>query len=125
MTMAGLPYDPEHPPGAAGRRRLHDLEVGLPHSRAVRDEFRAGVASAEPGLPALAAGMERFARFTLANPVYSQLLYWRPVPGLTPSPEAYQPAQEFVADVGGGPPARRRISARSTRTPPPTTATRC
>ena len=68
-------------------------------ARRVRDEFRAGAASAEPGLPALAAGLERCARFTLANAVYSQLLYWRPVPGFTPSPEAYQPAQEFTADV--------------------------
>lgn len=68
-------------------------------ARRMRDEFRAGAASAEPGLRALAAGLERFARFTLADPVYSQLLYWRPVPGFTPSPEAYRPAQEFIADV--------------------------
>jgi hypothetical protein len=43
--------------------------------------------------------VERFARFALANPVYGQLLYWRPVPGFTPSPASYRPAQEFVADV--------------------------
>jgi hypothetical protein len=65
----------------------------------VRDEFRAAVVAAEPGLAALSAGVERFARFALANPVYGQLLYWRPVPGFTPSPASYRPAQEFVADV--------------------------
>jgi AcrR family transcriptional regulator len=68
-------------------------------ARRVRDEFRAAVATAEPGLPALAAGIGRFARLALAYPVYAQLLYWRPVPGFVPSPESYQPAQEFVADV--------------------------
>jgi AcrR family transcriptional regulator len=68
-------------------------------ARGARDEFRAGAAAADPGLPALAAGVERFARFTLANGVFTQLLYWRPVPGFTPSPQAYRPAQEFVADV--------------------------
>lgn len=68
-------------------------------ARRVRAEFRAGAVGAGPGLPALAAGLQRVARFTLANPVYGQLLYWRPVPGFTPSPQAYRPAQEFVADV--------------------------
>lgn len=62
-------------------------------------EFRAGVGAGEPGLPALRAGLERFARFVLTNQVFAQLLYWRPIPRFTPSPEACQPAAEFVADV--------------------------
>lgn len=62
-------------------------------------ELRVGAGAAEPGLPALRTGLERFARFVCANPVFAQLLYWRPVPGFTPSPESFRPAEEFVADV--------------------------
>lgn len=35
---------------------------------------------------------ERFVRWSLEHAPYSQLLFWRPVPGFIPSPEAYQPA---------------------------------
>lgn len=68
--------------------------------RQVLAEFRSGAGSAEPGLPALRAGLEALARFVLANQVFGQLLFWRPVPGFTPSPEAFKPSQEFVAEVG-------------------------
>jgi AcrR family transcriptional regulator len=37
-----------------------------------------------------------FIRWTIANPVYAQLLFWRPVPGFEPSPEAYEPAVQLV-----------------------------
>jgi AcrR family transcriptional regulator len=33
-----------------------------------------------------------FVGWALDNPVYAQLLFWRPVPGYRPSPEAYEPA---------------------------------
>jgi AcrR family transcriptional regulator len=36
-------------------------------------------------------------RWCVAFPAYSQLLFWRPVPGFVPSPEAYAPAVEFFA----------------------------
>lgn len=62
-------------------------------------EFRAGVRVAEPGLPALRAGLARMAEFAITNQVFAQLLYWRPVPGFTPSAAAYQPAQQLVAEV--------------------------
>ncbi|HZC41123.1 MAG TPA: TetR/AcrR family transcriptional regulator [Streptosporangiaceae bacterium] len=39
---------------------------------------------------------EAFVRWSLEHPAYSQLLFWRPVPGFTPSPEAYEPALELV-----------------------------
>jgi AcrR family transcriptional regulator len=68
-------------------------------AQAVLAEFRAAVEAAEPGLPALAAGVEGLARYALGNPVYAQLLYWRPVPGFVPSAEAFRPAQEFVAEM--------------------------
>jgi AcrR family transcriptional regulator len=35
-------------------------------------------------------------RWAVENPVYSQLLFWRPVPGFEPSAESYQPAVEFI-----------------------------
>jgi hypothetical protein len=35
-------------------------------------------------------------RWCVANPAYSQLLFWRPVPGFVPSQEAYAPAVELV-----------------------------
>jgi AcrR family transcriptional regulator len=35
---------------------------------------------------------EAFVRWSLRHAPYSQLLFWRPVPGFTPSPQAYQPA---------------------------------
>jgi AcrR family transcriptional regulator len=35
---------------------------------------------------------EAFVRWSLLHAPYSQLLFWRPVPGFTPSPQAYEPA---------------------------------
>jgi AcrR family transcriptional regulator len=37
------------------------------------------------------------ARWAVEHPTYSQLLFWRPVPGFTPSPRAYAPAVEIAA----------------------------
>jgi AcrR family transcriptional regulator len=34
--------------------------------------------------------------WAIDNPVYSQLLFWRPVPGFVPSDEAYRPAIDLV-----------------------------
>jgi AcrR family transcriptional regulator len=41
-----------------------------------------------------AAGV--FVRWSIEHPAYTQLLFWRPVPGYTPSAEAYAPAVELV-----------------------------
>jgi hypothetical protein len=56
---------------------------------------------AEPGLDALASGMEATGRWAVAHPVLAQLLFWRPVPGYQPSPEAFAPALEIVALLRG------------------------
>ncbi|GAA0620979.1 TetR/AcrR family transcriptional regulator [Kribbella sandramycini] len=40
-----------------------------------------------------------FTRWCLEHQVYSQLLFWRTVPGFEPSPEAYAPAQEALEDL--------------------------
>ncbi|MDQ1604547.1 MAG: hypothetical protein QOE01_2392 [Actinomycetota bacterium] len=44
----------------------------------------------------LTAAGRALARWCLANPGYSQLLFWRPVPGFQPSPEAYAPALGLI-----------------------------
>jgi AcrR family transcriptional regulator len=44
-------------------------------------------------------GTTALARWSMQNPVYSQLLFWRTVPGFEPSPEAFVPAQEALAEL--------------------------
>jgi AcrR family transcriptional regulator len=39
---------------------------------------------------------EAFVRWSLQHAPYAQLLFWRPVPGFTPSPQAYEPAVQMV-----------------------------
>ena len=39
---------------------------------------------------------QSFVGWSIAHPAYTQLLFWRPVPGFTPSAEAYAPAVEMV-----------------------------
>lgn len=38
-----------------------------------------------------------FVRWSVEHPAYSQLLFWRPVPGYQPSPAAYAPAVELFS----------------------------
>jgi AcrR family transcriptional regulator len=59
-------------------------------------ELRRGMAEAEPGLPALAAGLEASGRWLLANRAVAELLFWRPVPSFHPSEEAFAPSVEMV-----------------------------
>lgn len=47
-------------------------------------------------------GTTAYARWCLQHPVYSQLLFWRTVPGFEPSPQAFAPAQEAVAYLKQG-----------------------
>jgi len=58
--------------------------------------IRSAMAGAEPGLPALSAGLEAAGRWGLAHPALMQLLFWRPVPSFEPSPEAFAPSIEMV-----------------------------
>lgn len=57
----------------------------------------AAVEDAEPGLEALRRGTTAFARWAVEHPMFAQLLFWRPVPGFEPSPEAFAPAVEAMA----------------------------
>src|SRR6266851_4431968 len=56
------------------------------------DAMRAATQDAEPGLDALAAGLEASCRWCLAHPATAQLLFWRPVPSFEPTAEAMGPS---------------------------------
>jgi len=58
--------------------------------------MRDAMVGAEPGLDALAAGLEASGRWALAHPATAQLLFWRPVPSFQPTPEAMAPSVEMV-----------------------------
>jgi AcrR family transcriptional regulator len=68
------------------RGQLEHLEV-----------MRQAMGGAEPGLPALAAGLEASGRWLLANRPIAQLLFWRPVPSFAPSEDAFAPSVAMVA----------------------------
>ncbi len=61
--------------------------------------FRAAAARAEPGWPALTAGIEAIMRLGLDHQVAGQLLNWRPVPGFAPSAEAFAASIELVQET--------------------------
>src|ERR1700736_1573786 len=58
--------------------------------------MRDAMANAQPGLPALTAGLEASGQWCLANRSIAQLMFWRPVPSFEPSPEAFAPSIEMV-----------------------------
>src|SRR5215470_6776094 len=59
--------------------------------------MREAMATAELGMPALAAGLDAAGRWSVANRAVAQLLFWRPVPSFEPSAEAFAPSVEMVA----------------------------
>lgn len=65
----------------------------IDHLAAIR-EAMVGV---EPGLAALAAGLDAAGRWALDNRAVAQLMFWRPVPSFEPSPDAFAPSVEMVA----------------------------
>lgn len=60
------------------------------------EAIRQGMASSEPGLDALIAGLEGSGRWCLANRAVAELLFWRPVPSFHPSPESFAVSMEMV-----------------------------
>ncbi len=54
------------------------------------------MAQSDPGLDALAAGLEASGIWALAHPATAQLLFWRPVPSFEPTPVAMAPSVEMV-----------------------------
>ncbi len=65
--------------------------------RANLEAMRTAMAEAEPGLPAIAAGLDASGRWAMAHPAVAQLLWWRPVPGFAPTDDALAPSVEMVA----------------------------
>ena len=61
--------------------------------------WREGIATAEPGLASLYAGLTATARWAVAHPTEAQLLFWRPVPGFVPTPASMAPADDLVAEI--------------------------
>lgn len=57
------------------------------------------VARAAADEDVLAVGTTAFLRWCLDHQVYSQLLFWRTIPGFEPSPQAFAPAQESIEHV--------------------------
>lgn len=60
------------------------------------EAMRVAMEGPEPGLPALAAGLEASGRWSLDHPATAQLLFWRPVPSFEPTPHAMAPSIEMV-----------------------------
>jgi AcrR family transcriptional regulator len=58
--------------------------------------MRGGMQRGEPGLDALIAGLEASGQWGLDNRALAELLFWRPVPSFTPSPEAFAVSMEMV-----------------------------
>ena len=58
--------------------------------------MQAAMEVAEPGLDALAAGLEASGRWAVEHPATAQLLFWRPVPSFEPTPEAMAPSIQMV-----------------------------
>jgi AcrR family transcriptional regulator len=54
-----------------------------------------------PGLPALAAVSEAIGRLAMSNPVFAQLIAWRPVPEFEPSAAAFKPSVEMIDVLRG------------------------
>ena len=57
--------------------------------------MREAMVGVEPGLPALAAGLDAAGRWALANRAVAELMFWRPVPSFAPSPDAFAPSVEM------------------------------
>jgi AcrR family transcriptional regulator len=67
---------------AAQQRALGDAVDGLPR-----------------GVPRIRAGAAAVVAWAVAHPALAQLLFWRPVPGFVPSPEAFAPSERDAAAV--------------------------
>ncbi|MGA5765635.1 TetR/AcrR family transcriptional regulator [Nonomuraea bangladeshensis] len=50
---------------------------------------RAAVEPLPPGVPRIRASARALVRWAVENPALAQLLFWRPVPGFTPTPETF------------------------------------
>ncbi|GAB4099253.1 TetR/AcrR family transcriptional regulator [Sinomonas halotolerans] len=80
----------------ASKDAVYDALFAL-GARAHHDAVAAAVEGMAPGLERLETGFEASIDWCIGNPVLTQLLFWRPVPGFVPSAEAYAPTAESIA----------------------------
>ncbi|HTL86512.1 MAG TPA: TetR/AcrR family transcriptional regulator [Acidimicrobiia bacterium] len=59
--------------------------------------IRAAMEEAEPGLPAIVAGLDAACAWSMDHRGLAQLMWWRPVPSFEPSEDAFAPSIEMVA----------------------------
>lgn len=59
--------------------------------------MQAAARDADPGLDTLTRALEASCRWCIEHPATAQLMFWRPVPGFEPTPEAMAPSAEMVA----------------------------
>jgi AcrR family transcriptional regulator len=59
--------------------------------------IRAAMEEAEPGLPAIVAGLDAACAWSMDHRGLAQLMWWRPVPRFEPSEDAFAPSIEMVA----------------------------
>ena len=64
--------------------------------RAHLDAIRTAMIAADPGVPAILEGMRAGGLWATQHPTLAQLLFWRPVPGFEPSPDAFAPSLDMV-----------------------------
>src|SRR3954451_14176676 len=64
---------------------------------ATMEEHAAQADESAPLADHLLAAARRFIEWCVAHPAYSQLMFWRPVPGFTPTAAAYEPAIRLIA----------------------------
>ncbi|MGI5125381.1 TetR/AcrR family transcriptional regulator [Pseudonocardia sp. CA-107938] len=57
----------------------------------------AAMDAAPAGMAAVRAGMDAAGRWSVANGPLAQLLFWRPIAGFEPQPDAFAPSVEMVA----------------------------
>lgn len=58
--------------------------------------MRNAMQTGEPGLDALIAGLDASGQWGLDNRALAELLFWRPVPSFSPTPEAFAVSMEMV-----------------------------
>jgi AcrR family transcriptional regulator len=66
------------------------FERGMREAAELLDQHQSKLA--EDPLGVIAAGQAAHFSWVMANPVLAQLMYWRPVPGFEPSPQAFEAA---------------------------------
>jgi len=60
------------------------------------ETVRTAMSTAEPGVPAIVAGLQAGGSWATTHATLSQLIFWCPVPRFEPSADAYAPSLEMV-----------------------------